>query len=110
MKGLVYPLVGLVICGLLAILIIGLAIRVSDWRERRAIRRARWRAFGDVEDGGTVVVYGIKLVARWGRNTKTLRVDRCMERVPIEDLVARAEARGRAELRADDYNSVQGEK
>lgn len=107
MKGLIYPLVGLVVITVTAVVVTGLIIRINRYREHRAIARARWEMFTDTTDGFTAQI-GIRCVARWGRQERVLVRDTHPVTVDLDNTVAVFDAQNTARMRADTVNALLG--
>lgn len=105
MRALFYPLVGLAVILIATMVIAGLIVVTNGWRAKRATRNARWETFVEFKDGGNAEI-GIRLVARWGGREKELQHDNQPERVSVDDLIARYDAVGRAQVRAQSMNDL----
>jgi hypothetical protein len=104
-KGLIYPLLAIVAVAILVMITATVIVAINDARKAHAINHAKWEPFVDITGEGHAEI-GVRLVARWGHHTKTLRRDKTTERVDVEDILARIEAYTRAETRADSYNTL----
>lgn len=107
MKGLIYPLVGVLV--LVSLIIIGWYVFFVFYRirDRRAVRSARWETFTTPCGDGTVKV-GVRLVARHGHHEETIWSETVSENVrPDLGSTELATAQEEAELRAFTYNSFQ---
>ena len=105
MKGLIYPLLAIVALILLTLAASAVVVAINSGRERRALRRARWEPFVAITGSGQAEI-GVQLIAHWGRHHHVLQREEHTERVHPEDVMARIEARSRAELRAQAYNAL----
>jgi hypothetical protein len=104
-KGLIYPLMAIAAVVILAFITAAVATAINDRRKRRAIWHARWEPHVEITGDGLAEI-SVRLIARWGRHSKTLRCDEKTELVDVEDIIARIEAYTRAETRAENYNAL----
>lgn len=108
MKGLIYPLLGLIVIVSITLLVWYTVTATRARREKQAIRSAKWESYAAPGADGTIEV-GIHRVARWGRHhVKVIQGPERMARVAGSDLLSDEliDAQSRAELRAGSLNSV----
>jgi hypothetical protein len=104
-KGLIYPLLAIVAVAILVIITATVIVAINDARKAHAIHHARWEPYVDITGDGKASI-GVRLIARWGHQTQTLRRDSKTEEIDVENFMERIEAYARAESRAESYNAL----
>ncbi len=104
MRGLIYPLVGLLVVLVVVAVVLSVAAAMAKKRRKHAIRKARWEAHTSIVGDGMATV-GVRRVARWGRHFEVVLRSEEIATVHVDsdDLL---EAQGQAVMRAGSYNSI----
>lgn len=108
MRGLLYPLLGLLAVAVILTLGYLTARAIRELRRRSAKRCARWETHLSPGGDGTVSV-AVRRVARWGNQEEVLGVEE-IARVRVDDPTSPdlLDAQAQAELRAVSYNAWAG--